>query len=392
MTKKNSFILLGIIFALLLTACGGEVTTTPEADTANAFENYVPVASATGKVVPADWATVSIPTAGIIDDLLIAENAVVSEGDVLLILSGGEQLEAAIAGATLELVAAEQVLDNLIENAGLVSAEILQSLNNTRDAVRDAQRLVTNLNNPGKQTDIDQAFANMLLAEDRMDKAYDDYEPYIDKPESNLTRAAFLSKYAQARAIYDAAKRLYNNLTAVANEIDLAQAEADLAYAEALLSKLEKDFEDTKDGPDPDSLELAQARVTNAQKQIEAAQSGLNDLTLTAPFDGTISALYVRESEWVSPGQPMLLLGNLSNLQIETTDLNEIDVARIQVGSRATITFDALPDVLVEGTVVRIGTKASSGSSVNYTVIIEMDEVPAGLLWDMTAFVDIEVE
>ncbi|MEK6221082.1 MAG: HlyD family efflux transporter periplasmic adaptor subunit, partial [Chloroflexota bacterium] len=112
----------------------------------------------------------------------------------------------------------------------------------------------------------------------------------------------------------------------------------------------------------------------------------------TAPFDGTVTQIYFRESEWVNPGQPVAVIGDLSNLQIETTDLNEIDVARIHVGSTATITFDALPDVEIQAEVVRIATKSSPGSGVNYTVILEMDEIPDNLLWDMTAFVDIATE
>jgi multidrug resistance efflux pump len=282
-------------------------------------------------------------------------------------------------------------LETLQETATLTAAQTAQMVADARDAVRDAQQRVNNLNFGSKQTDIDQAFANLVLAEDRLDKARDNFEPYENKAEDNLVRAALLSALAQAQSNYDAAQRLYNNLTGAANDIDLSQAEADLAYAQALLVKLENDYADQQDGPDPDTLALAQARLENAIAQVAAAQAALDDLSLTAPFDGTVSIIYVRQSEWVNPGQPILLIGDLQNLQIETTDLNEIDVARISVGNRATITFDALPDSAVEGTVVRIGTKAASGSSVNYTVIIEMDEIPAGLLWDMTAFIDIEV-
>jgi hypothetical protein len=79
-------------------------------------------------------------------------------------------------------------------------------------------------------------------------------------------------------------------------------------------------------------------------------------------------------------------------MYIETTDLNEIDVARVQVGDTAIVTFDALPEANVKGIVTRIADKASEGSGVNYTVIIELSEIPEKLLWDMTAFVDIQVE
>jgi multidrug efflux pump subunit AcrA (membrane-fusion protein) len=78
-------------------------------------------------------------------------------------------------------------------------------------------------------------------------------------------------------------------------------------------------------------------------------------------------------------------------LRVETTDLNEIDVAGIAEGASVNISFDALPGEEVPGTVTRIAPKASEGSGVNFTVIIEMDEIPEGIRWGMTAFVDIEV-
>jgi multidrug resistance efflux pump len=76
---------------------------------------------------------------------------------------------------------------------------------------------------------------------------------------------------------------------------------------------------------------------------------------------------------------------------VETTDLNEIDVARVKVGDKAIVTFDALPDVVVSGVVTRIAPKASEGSGVNYTVTVELDQIPIESRWGMTAFVDIEV-
>ena len=111
-----------------------------------------------------------------------------------------------------------------------------------------------------------------------------------------------------------------------------------------------------------------------------------------SPFDGTIGDLYIHSGEWVSPGQAVLLLANLGHLRVETTDLNEIDVAQLKIGDTAIVTFDALPDVVIDGTVTRIAPKDSEGSGVNYPVVIELAEIPNGLRWGMTAFVDVEIE
>ena len=81
---------------------------------------------------------------------------------------------------------------------------------------------------------------------------------------------------------------------------------------------------------------------------------------------------------------------DLDDLQVETTDLSEIDVAKLREGDIAIVTFDALTDLVLEGTVTSIAPKAAPGSGVNYPVIIELSDIPPQLRWGMTAFIDIE--
>ena len=138
-------------------------------------------------------------------------------------------------------------------------------------------------------------------------------------------------------------------------------------------------------------LAVAEARLRNAQANLVAAQSALDDLELLAPFAGTIGDIFTRVGEWVTPGLPIVLVADLEHLQVETVDLNEIDAAQIAEGDIAAVSFDALDDLL-EGTIVSIAPKASEGSGVNYTVVIELDDLPEGLRWGMTAYVDIVVE
>ena len=105
-----------------------------------------------------------------------------------------------------------------------------------------------------------------------------------------------------------------------------------------------------------------------------------------------IAGLYINPSEWVSPGMPLMLIADLEHLQVETTDLNEIDVAQIAVGDIVIVTFDALPELVLDGTVASIAPKAAEGSGVNYPVVVELSDLPDELRWGMTAFVDIDLD
>jgi multidrug resistance efflux pump len=101
----------------------------------------------------------------------------------------------------------------------------------------------------------------------------------------------------------------------------------------------------------------------------------------------------VREGGLVVAGQPLITLGDLDTLRVETTDLDEIDVAKVYVGQQVDVSFDALPEQVFVGTVTRISPMAAPGSGgVNYTVVITLDEVDPAVRWGMTAFVDVVVE
>jgi len=379
-------------FLILLTGCDAlQNDPTPTAEP-QALDDYTPIVSATGVVVPVRKSTLSMSTSGIVSNLAVAENDQVSAGDLLAQLKGEENLKAAIAAAEFELASAQFDLERLYKDTDLLAAESYQAVVRGRQEVKDATRYLNNLGVPPSQGDIDQAKANELLARIALDKARDDFEPYEKKKEDNKIRAALFSKLADAEKLHENAVRRLNNLGGSVSEIDIEEAEADLALVELQVQLAERDYEIYKTGPDPDDVRIAQERITNADAQLSATKAAQEDLILNAPFNGTVSKLYINQNEWISPGQPVLQLADLDHLQIETTDLSEIDVARIEVGTPAIVTFDAIPDVEVIGRVVLIAAKSDEGAGVNYKVVIELEDIPEKTLWGMTAFVDIEVE
>lgn len=429
-----------VIILFTLTACDmGSQIETPATEVT--LEEFVPIVSATGEVVPQQIAQLSIKTNGVVAEVLVSEGDSVDAGQVLIRLEGTERLQAAVSAAQFELANAQYALNALYKDTDLLAAQSLQTkdeaerdledlynrelqealaleaIARAKKAVESNERRYRTVISSADQADIDAQKAQVVLAKDVLDKAKEDFEPYEGKPESNLTRAYYQAKLAAAQQSYDAAVRKLNALLGTGSEADIAVAEADLATAEAQVIDAEREWERVQEGPnqadialleaqiaaaerdyeiyrngaDPDDVKLAEARVDNAVVQLAAAEAALDDLELVAPFAGVVSELYIDPSEWVAPGQTVLLLADLDNLRVETTDLGEIDVAQIATGDIAIITFDALPEIVLEGTITRIAPKSAAGSGVNYPVIIEMNEVPEALRWGMTAFVDIEL-
>jgi multidrug efflux pump subunit AcrA (membrane-fusion protein) len=335
--------------------------------------------TASGEVAPAQQSLISFATAGNVDTVNIAVGDQVTAGQVLIELNGSEKMAAEVESAKQELLSAQQAFDNLNKDMDVKRAEAQKTIADNRDAVRDAQRYLDNIQTQAGQADIDQAYANMIIAKDKLEKAQKDFKPYENKAEDNIVRAGLLSRLAQAQKDYDNLVTRYNNLRGTAGEIDLAQAQADLAMAQANLAKSERDYEILQKGPDPDEVALAQARLVTAKAQLEAAQSAQNDLVLLAPFDGTVTSLNTHPKEWVSPGQTVLQLSDLQHLRVETTDLSERDIPQIRIGQAVTVYVKALKQD-VSGRVSEIAPLADVlGGDVVYKVTIDLDQPPAGL-------------
>jgi HlyD family secretion protein len=143
-------------------------------------------------------------------------------------------------------------------------------------------------------------------------------------------------------------------------------------------------------GTDNERLLAAKADVDRAQAAVDIAKAQLAQATLTAPIDGTIASVDISPAEFVSPGQIVIVMGDLTHFQIETTDLSEKDVPRVKIGQNASVYIEAL-DQTFNGKVVDIARVSETvGGDVVFKVTIELDQQPEGLRWGMSAEVKIE--
>lgn len=170
-------------------------------------------------------------------------------------------------------------------------------------------------------------------------------------------------------------------------EAKVREAEANLAYAEIQLKYLIR-VAGCRIGcaPTEERLEVAENDIAHAQAMLDSAKAVLESQTnLTAPFDGVIVSVDISPAETVTPGQIVIVLGDLSSYQIETTDLSERDVTKIKNGQAATVFIEALNEEF-SGKVVDVDRIGSTlGGEVVFTVTIALDDQPDGLLWGMSA-------
>lgn len=350
----KEILFLFVIFALVLAGCSSaekEPASTPET---GEVQDFGAVISTTGIVVPEQWAALSPRSQGVVAEVLVSEGEQVSSGQTLVRLDGQSAAQASLSAAQYELLNAQQALDTLKENA-------------------------------------DEMRAQSLIMVDEAQEAYDKAVDYYDSlfKSYKYDELVFIRKVTPfgVKRIPEIKTRKIKK----ADEETIAEAKNDMDLKLAKLENAKRSSDRMKDGPDIKLLAEAEARLNLAKAQVKAAEKNVADLELRAPFDGVICNLDVRIGEWVAPGIPILQLGNLDQLRVETTDLNEIDAARVHPQDTVLLTFDALPDVVIKGTVLWVANKSAEGSGVNYTAVILLDKIPENLRWGMTAFADIEV-
>ena len=104
-----------------------------------------------------------------------------------------------------------------------------------------------------------------------------------------------------------------------------------------------------------------------------------------------MASVEISAGELVSPGTPVITVANISDWQVETTDLTELDVVRVRPGDKSTLTFDAVPDLTLTGKVAKVKQLGvTKQGDITYTVTVIPDKQDEHLRWNMTASVKIE--
>lgn len=378
-TVKNRLIILMTLLTsvgLIVTAC----SSFPGAPGSAATPTPLPVVVtetqivAEGKIVPREETQLAFFSSGQVDEVLVEEGDLVKKGQVVARLGNREQLEAAIAAAEAELIAAKQARQQLDDTLALAQADAAAAMSAANKSVKDAQYQLDNFSIPRNMQGMTPLEAVRKMKE-LLDVARKNFEPYKYFPESNDTREDLKEKLDNAQSDYNTAVRWL-------------QLETNLHEAETRLDETMKDYQKLLDGPDPDKVEAADARIKAAEANLTAAKANLDNLNLVATIDGTVVRNDLIVGQNVSPGVPVIWLADFSEWYAETDDLTEIEVVEVSIGQEVTVVADALPDVKLTGTVVKISKiSEEKRGDITYTVRVKLNETDPRLRWGMTVVI-----
>lgn len=125
-------------------------------------------------------------------------------------------------------------------------------------------------------------------------------------------------------------------------------------------------------GSNPISLQSSQYSIADQERKLQQMKDDLANYTITAPFSGTVATFNSKQFDTISTGTTVATL--ITTQKIAQLSFNEIDAAKIKVGQKATLTFDAVDGLSIAGSVAEIDTVGTvSQGVVTYTVKIAFD-------------------
>lgn len=404
-------------------------TSSAPADTTDEMENVI---WASGKLVPELWAGVSPATTGIISDINVVEGQWVETGTVVVELRNevlGSQVATAeaniaeaqaaliklLAGATPgELAAAEAQVaaaQAKVESAAGQLSECEAAVAQADSQVQSAGARYAELSSHPTATEITAADAEVAIAQAAVTHAQAAFNEVRGDPQIG-SRPESLALY-QATAALEAAKAKAELTKQGPTKQQLAVAQSEIAAAKAAVATAQSRMpnceaavlaaladhasakaavDDLRTGATPEEIAIARAHVLSAQAALQVTQAQLRQSQMIAPFAGQVGTITQRVGEMATPGQSVLLLGNPHKMHVETTDLRETDVVRLQPGMAVEVTFDAIPGRIFKGTITDIAPVSNTEKgSTNYTVDVDVADLDEALRWGMTAFLNIQV-
>jgi multidrug resistance efflux pump len=394
MKKRMILLLVGM---LLLVGCNAEQAVEPEAveQALVASQTVKGGVIAEAAIEPVRWSEVRVLSGvgGTVVEVAVEEGDEVSAGDVLVRFDpidaeiAVQEAESALA-STLALLALVQAGPRAEEIAAAESAlEAARAALSRSAAWRDQLTGgATEADIAAVEAEVAAAEANLLVVreehrlvhertDDRREKEDADYRLYAAR---ETLAAAQAQLEIQRNVAGDRIREAQAGVWSALAQQDVAQAELDLLKA----------------GSAPWQIAEAEAAVQQAEAALALAKVVLARTVVQAPFDGVATQVHVEIGDSAAPGQAVVTLVALDQLQARTIDLMELDVVRVTEGQSATVTVDALPGQAFDSVVSEVALRAGDyRGDVVYAVTVELiDETNAPLQWGMTALVEIEMD
>ena len=332
-----------------------------------------------------------------------------------------------VSGSQDTLDQAQKILDKTKAQAAAQNDAAATAVDNARRALNQAKKQLDKAEDAEDAACSSSAAAAMFASSGSTSSTTTNMPTTPTMPtvpsSSGPSSAACSSAQAAVTSAKSGVVTAQNNLDAAKQQQDVTEASGRLAVANAQQGVVSaQNALDQASSDRPSNISAQAGQVTAAQAAVDEAQRALDNTTLRAPVDGTVSAINGVVGEFVAAssgtsalapgtdatlpgtngvasaaaaqaaatptrpgGTQFLVLDNVDEFQVVTA-YNESDAAAIAPGQKVRLTFDAVPDVEITGSVLSVSPTATAISGViSYYVTVVLPKGDPRLKSGMTA-------
>ncbi len=299
--------------------------------------------------VEGDDSVVAAKTSGRIREIHVREGDTVKAGDVIAILDD-EQAAAREQQARAAAQEAETRITRSKEQVGVLTEQLKQARFTVEQARLDAQGRVHQA-----EAQVATAEANLSQARAGYEQARYDLEKFTRLAKSGdvsdrQREQARTTSEAQAAVVESTRKQVAATRGALtAARANLENPPIRSSQANAVQKQITQAQSD---------VAAAQSDAERASAQLKEAQANRADLTIIAPFDGTIATRAAEPGEVVAPGTPIVTMLDLGKVYLRGF-VPEGDIGRVKLGQAARVYLDSNPTSPIDAVISRIDPEAS---------------------------------
>ena len=184
-------------------------------------------------------------------------------------------------------------------------------------------------------------------------------------------------------------------------QASLVSAKAGVNSAEASLKSLRNSNTSTHDDTLADEKKIEAAKISkdaseqslsNSLASLNYARQQAAKRNVTSPIDGTVNEVNIKNGDDLSRvsgsgsnAQAPIIVGDMGTLKTQVK-VNEVDISNVNIGQKATLTFDALTDFTATGKVEAMDSLGTVSSGVvTYNVTIGFDQIDPKIKPGMSA-------
>ena len=295
------------------------------------------------------------------------EQCLVDEGDKVIkgqLLARLENIDQRIA-LDLALAMLAQARSFVAE---LEAGSRPQEITLARARVQGAQQTVLELTRGSRvqeiesaKSDLETALAAVKTTQAQLEQAKADYDRfsilYSQRGTSQQSFKAYETQYAVAKSrATEAGTRVDAARQALSLKKEGPRSEQ-IERARTALVQAEAELDLVIAGPRRERIDQARAQVDAAEQAMNQARQQLAYTELFAPMDGIILVRSAEPGEFLNPATPVVTLADLENPWLRAF-INELDLGRIRLGDKVSVTTDTYPDKAYQGTLSFIGSQA----------------------------------